>query len=143
VAKKPFDPTLKDLMECGPEDWIAMLGLPDLAEELLAGVVSMKESSTYQAILREGRKEGIAEGKAEGMAEGMARGILAEARKLLLLLGEGRFGSPEAQFKSALGNIDDVKRLEAMIARIQNAASWQDLLDVTTPRRRNGRRSKA
>src|SRR5438445_13300956 len=55
-----------------------VLGLrysPALAAQLFRGVVSMKESSTYQAILAEGR------------AEGEVRGAVAEATKVLRLLG--------------------------------------------------------
>ena len=37
----------------------------DLIEHLLQGVENMKESVTYQKILREGRAEGHAEGRAE------------------------------------------------------------------------------
>ena len=53
-----------------------------LAAQLFRGVESMKESSTYQAILQEGRQEGLAEGK------------LTEARRLFRIVGEGRFGPP-------------------------------------------------
>src|SRR5207302_4518799 len=51
-----------------------------IVQSLLRGVVNMKESSTYQAILEEGE----AIGKAE------------EARKMLLLQGRDRFGEPSA-----------------------------------------------
>ena len=46
----------------------------------------MKESSTYQAILEEGRTEGRVEGRTEG--------AVAEARKLLRLMGDDAFGLP-------------------------------------------------
>jgi hypothetical protein len=92
----------------------------------------MKESTVYQAILREGREEGI--------AQGMAQGALAEARKLVLIAGESHFGPADAQVKAALERIDEVEHLEAMMARHQQAADWQDLLATKVPRRRNGRR---
>src|SRR5437773_7375334 len=60
-----------------------LLGLrysPALAAQLFRGVVSMKESSTYQAILEEGRTEGRSEG------------AVAEARKLLRVFGDGTLG---------------------------------------------------
>jgi len=47
----------------------------------------MKESTTYQAIVREGREEGRDEGRTE------------EARRMLLLVGETKFGRPEPQRK--------------------------------------------
>src|SRR5207253_2343305 len=51
-----------------------------MVQSLLRGVVNMKESVTYQAILEEGE----AKGKAE------------EARKMLLLQGREQFGEPSA-----------------------------------------------
>ncbi len=48
-----------------------------LIQKLLQGVVTMKESVTYQAI--------IEEGMAEGLAKGLAKGEIDEARKILLL----------------------------------------------------------
>jgi predicted transposase YdaD len=45
---------------------------------MFRGVVSMTESSTYQAILEEGRAEGA----------------VAEAKKLLRLQGDDAFGPP-------------------------------------------------
>ncbi len=88
----------------------------------------MRESTTYQAILREGRKEGREEGS------------LAEARKVLLLLGECRFGAPDAQSRAILQEIGDLKRLEELSVRLLAAANWHDLFAQPTPRRKNGRR---
>jgi predicted transposase YdaD len=128
----------------------------DLAEQLLAGVVSMKESVTYQKILREGlaegrakglaegRAEGLAKGLAEGRAEGRAEGAVVEARKLLLLQGESRFGRPaDAKVRAALESIQDVAQLEALSLRLLTAANWQELLGSSLPRRRNGRPRRA
>jgi predicted transposase YdaD len=56
-----------------------------LSAQLFRGVVSMKESSTYQAILEEGR------------LEGRNQGAVAEARRVLRLLGDEAYGPPEAQ----------------------------------------------
>jgi hypothetical protein len=50
----------------------------------------MKESATYQAILAEGRAMGIHEG------------AVAEAKKLLLLQGIHRFGTPSSGNVAAL-----------------------------------------
>ncbi len=49
-----------------------LLGLrhpPALAQALLQGIRSMKESSTYQAIVQEGRHEGLVEGAVQGGPE--------------------------------------------------------------------------
>jgi hypothetical protein len=91
----------------------------------------MKESTTYQAILREGLEEGRQEGRQEG--------TLAEAKRMLLLLGENRFGPPDARTRAVLDSIEDVGQLEEMSVRVQNVESWQDVLGRPTPRRRNSR----
>lgn len=89
----------------------------ELATQLLQGVRSMRESSTYQAILAEGRNEGRNEGRAE------------EARKLLLLQGAKRFGAPaDAPTRAALEAITDLSRLEELGARLLDVSSWQELL---------------
>src|SRR5262245_45073605 len=73
-----------------------------LAAELFRGVVSIKESSTYQAILEEGR------------AEGLIEGAVAEARKLLRLRGDDAFGPPDARTAAAIERLDDLARLEEL-----------------------------
>ena len=80
----------------------------------------MRESATYQAILREGR--------IEGEARGEARGKLAEARRLLLLLGEERFGVPDLQTRRAVNRLRDLERVERITARLLRADGWDDLL---------------
>ena len=124
-----------------PQLWSAtyvLLGLrysQDLAHVLLRGVLSMKESSTYQAILA----EGIALGKAEGKAEGEAEGAVSEARKLLMLQGAREFGPPPARVRAALERVTDLARLEELGVRLLRAKSWQELLDLPAPRRRGPR----
>jgi hypothetical protein len=115
-----------------------LLGLrytPALAEQLFQRVVSMKESSTYQAILAEGR----AEGRAEGLASGRTEGAVAEARKVLRLQCDEAFGPPDARTAALIDRLDDLGRLEEMLKRVRTAASWQDLLG-RPPARRGGRR---
>src|SRR5262249_35596318 len=100
------------------------------AQELFRGVRSMKESVTYQMILEEGE------------AKGEAKGALAEAKKLLRLLGESRFGPPEAQTTRALEAIADLTRLEELGIRVLQVGSWQELLG-RAPQRPNGRRRRS
>jgi predicted transposase YdaD len=105
-----------------------LLGLrftPELPAQLFRGVVSMKESSTYQAILEEGRAEGAA----------------AEARKLLRIAGDGKFGPPDAATTAAVERINALERLEALFERLQSAASWQELLG-SAPTGRQRRRQR-
>jgi predicted transposase YdaD len=79
---KPFDSATKELMVF-PEN---------IAKWLLKGVRNMKESVTYQAILREGKAKGRAQGKAEGKLE--------EAMRMLVRQGRKRFGPVKAGIKS-------------------------------------------
>jgi predicted transposase YdaD len=116
-----------------------LLGLrfsPVLAAQLFRGVVSMKESSTYQAILEEGR----AEGHTKGLAEGQTRGALTEARRLLRIFGDGEFGPPDAPTAAAIEGIADLAQLEDLVRRLRTARSWQELLGHQTPGQRRTRR---
>jgi predicted transposase YdaD len=88
-----------------------LLGLrltDERAARLLEGVRGMKESTTYQAILREGRVE--------------------EALAILLRLGNRRFGPPSDEARAALEAITDIERLEALTERVLDVESWDELL---------------
>lgn len=96
----------------------------DRAMELFQGVRKMRDSTTYQAILDEGRAEGEIKGRAQGEIKGRAE----EARRLLLRLGSKRWGDLEASIEAAVQAITDVERLELLTERITEVASWQELL---------------
>lgn len=108
--------------EASPDEaatlWTAtylLMGLryPDaFTTQLLQGVRAMKESTTYQAILREGREEGE----------------LAEARRILLLLGERRFGPCPPAARATVEGIHPVERLELLTARVLDVENWDELL---------------
>lgn len=85
-------------------------------QTLLQGVIAMKESVTYQAILREGKAEGLAEGQAK------------EARRILLLQGRSRFGEPTPEVIAAVNALADVNKLEELSVRLLQVSSWQELL---------------
>jgi len=93
---------------------------PDISERLMAGVMQMRESITYQKILSEGRAEGRAEGEAEGR--------IHEAQNMLLLVGEGRLGKPTASTQKRVRQIQDVNALESIARRILLVETWADLL---------------
>ncbi len=97
-----------------------------LVQRLLRGVLTMKESVTYQAILEEG--------KAEGKAE--------EARNMILLMGRSLFGEPSAEAEAALNALSDVRRLEKLGVRLLRASSWEELLGLDGPSRRGRGRKK-
>jgi hypothetical protein len=115
-----------------------LLGLrysPALAAQLFRGVVSMKESSTYQAILQEGRQEGLVEGRSEG--------AVAEAKKVLRLQGDDAFGAPDDRTAAIIERIDDLTRLEALLRRMRSATSWQELLGSPAAGRNKRRRQQS
>jgi hypothetical protein len=76
----------------------------------------MRESSTYQAIVEEGRAEGRAEGQA------------AEARRIVVRLGSQKLGAPDPTVVTALEGVDDIDVLENLITSILTVSSWSDLL---------------
>ena len=81
----------------------------------------MEESSTYQAILAEGR----------------LLGAVAEAKKVLRLFGDRAFGRPDAATIAALTALP---RLEELLERLPSAESWQELLGEQATGRRGRRR---
>ena len=72
----------------------------------------MRESTTYQGILDEGREEGA----------------LREARKILLRLGRRKFGPPEPAVEATVQAIADLDRLERMSDQMFDVTTWNDLL---------------
>jgi predicted transposase YdaD len=91
----------------------------EFATLLFAGVKQMKESTTYQAILREGREEGREEGKEQGQRE--------NAREVLLRLGTLACGAPtEAQRKQV--NTASFEQLDNWTNRVLQAKSWDEIL---------------
>ena len=87
--------------------------------ELFQEVRKMRDSTSYQAILDEGR----AEGEIKGRAEGLTMGQVEEARQLLLRLGRKRLGSPEPSVEETVRAIDGLPRLELLLERLLDVAS--------------------
>jgi len=85
--------------------------------------MNMKESSTYQAILEEGEAK--------------------EARKMLLLMGREQFGEPSAKIVALLDAVTDLDRLEALVLRLLQVKTWEELLGVNGTKRNPRRRRKA
>jgi predicted transposase YdaD len=98
----------------------------ELVSKLLEGVAKMHESTTYQAILREGRKEGLIEGREEGLIEGR----IAGEQQILIRLGTKILGKPDPGILAAIKAIRDVERLEALGERIIDPTvnDWDSLL---------------
>jgi predicted transposase YdaD len=87
-----------------------------VADQLFQGVIVMEESTTYQAILRKGERKGLAEGEAK------------EARRLVFIIGERKFGPPDPATRAAIDAMTDVARLEELAARLAVAESWAEAL---------------
>jgi predicted transposase YdaD len=124
-----------------PEDraaklWAAtflLMGLrysDQLTFQLLEGVQTMRESTTFQWILKEGRKEGLIEGRNEGLIEGRNEGRVSEAQRLLFLQGEIRFGTPDERIRGDVEAIRDIEHLERLSRRLldANIHDWDSLL---------------
>ncbi len=95
-----------------------------IVEQLLQGVLGMKESVTYQAIVAEGESEGARK----------------ELRKVLLSQGEERFGGAAPEWAAtALEQIDSLEQLEALAKQVLRVQSWADWLP---PPRKLSRRKK-
>jgi predicted transposase YdaD len=94
----------------------------DLVSRLLEGVHNMHESTTYQAILREGLNKGLEEGRVEGRITG--------EQQVLIRQGTKRFGKPNAAILAAIEAVRDVERLEALCERIidSDVRDWDKLL---------------
>jgi predicted transposase YdaD len=76
--------------------------------QLLHGVLTMKESVTWQAIIEEGEIKGV--------------------RATLLELGQIRFGEAGPSIEEALAKLTDRERLRRMSRRLLEVASWEELL---------------
>jgi predicted transposase YdaD len=96
----------------------------ETVSQLLAGVQNMQESTTYQAILREGREAGREEGREEGR--------IAGEQRFLVHLGTKRFGKPGASTLAAIEAIRNIERLEALGERIIDPGihDWDSLLEA-------------
>ncbi len=60
--------------------------------------------------------------------KGEKRGHIAEAKKIVIDLGQERFGRLGKATRAKIESIDDLERLEALIKKTQKVASWAELL---------------
>src|SRR5271157_4431640 len=68
----------------------------ELIKHCFGGITAMRESSTIQAFIEEGRRKGLEDGKA------------GEARRIILLQGPMRFGAADEEVKTRLDEIQDL-----------------------------------
>jgi hypothetical protein len=81
----------------------------------------LEESTTFQAI--------------------KATGAVAEARRILVLVGEEKLGRLSERAMAAIYAEDDIVRLENLCKRLLVEDSWEALLGLPPRRRRNSRQS--
>jgi predicted transposase YdaD len=104
------------------ELWVAtfvLMGLRynrDLNAQLLQGVRRMKESVTYQAIVEEGIEVGQRIGEIRGEITALIR------------FGSKRLGQPSEETVTRLRAIDSAERVEALLDRLSDVETWDDLL---------------
>ena len=87
-------------------------------------MLDLRDSSTYRETLQEGMAAGLQEGKAAGLQEGS----LEEGRRVLLRLGQKRFGAAPAEAVQRIEAMTNVGQLEALIDRVLEAEGWNDLM---------------
>jgi hypothetical protein len=87
----------------------------------------MEQSALSQAVVRLLQEQGRRVGHVE------------EARRILMLQGEAKFGPKDPAYE-LLKSIDDLARLEELAVRLVTAATWQELLPALTHRR--GRKTR-
>jgi hypothetical protein len=68
----------------------------------------MRESDTFMAIIDEGRLE--------------------EVKKLILVLGEKKFGTPGDHVRTFVADTEDLDRLEFLHGCILDVKNWEELL---------------
>jgi predicted transposase YdaD len=96
---------------------------------MILGIRGIEESSVYQDIFAKGEAKGLAEGRAEGFAEGRTE----EARQAVLQLGRKKLGQPDEEVRMRIAAIADVDRLNSLLERILEVASWEELLSSPLP----------
>ncbi len=114
------------LLTCG----YIQLGLRYTEVEILHAytrVRGMKESSTYQAILEEGRVEGEIKGEIKGIEKGQAIGLLKGEQNSLLIILRDRFGEVPAEIESRILAVTEAARLQHAILRAIRISSIDDL----------------
>lgn len=96
---------------------------PEAVQQLFRGGPAMRESSTYQLILEEGREVGREEGREVGREEGRRAGLVSS----LLLVGDRRLGEPSPQIRARIEGEVDVARLEEWLRQVLQVESWTEV----------------
>jgi predicted transposase YdaD len=104
---------------------------------MILGIRGIEESSVYQDIFAKGeakgRDKGRDEGRDVGRDEGRVEGRIEEARQAVLTVGRKKLGPPDEKALMRIAATDDVDRLNALLERILDVASWDELLPHKDP----------
>jgi predicted transposase YdaD len=87
----------------------------------MLGIHGIEETCVYQRILAKGR------------AEGEAKGRVQEAREVLLRQGQTKLGEPSERVRDEIEAMSDLERLNALLDRILDVSSWDELLLPVDP----------
>ena len=87
---------------------------------MILGIRGIEESSVYQDI--------FATGEAKGRDAGRVEGAVEEARKTLLRQGRKKLGPPSEAIEARITVLGDLDRLNDLLDRILDVATWDQLL---------------
>ncbi len=93
--------------------------------DMILGIRGIEESSVYQDIFGKGEAKGRDEGRDEGRIE--------EARETVLRQGRRRFGPPSETVEATITALTDLNRLKALLDRILDVSTWDELLERRVP----------
>jgi predicted transposase YdaD len=92
---------------------------------MILGIRGIEESSVYQDI--------FAKGEAKGLVDGLIAGRIEEARQAVLQVGRKKLDQPDDEIRERIAAIDNVDRLNALLERIFDVSSWDELLSFNDP----------
>ena len=95
----------------------------DVIQQAFMRIHEMTESTSYQAILREGREQGLKLGRQEGLQTGRQEGQIEARQDDLIDLLQERFGVVPEELAGAIRNNSDLPRLRLAIRKAMHVAS--------------------
>jgi predicted transposase YdaD len=98
---------------------------------MVLGIRGIEDSWVYQDILAEGFAKGEAKGEAIGEAKGEAKGETKGIAGSLLRIGRKTLGAPDEGVTAAIMALADRERLNQLIDRVPEVATWDELLNST------------
>jgi hypothetical protein len=108
------------------------------------GKLSAKDYDAYLALLDEAdtAARGFPCALGPQFTVGYIMATHEEARKVLLMLGQDKFGPADTEIQAAVRGAGNHNRLEELTLRLKHATSWRDLLGLPALRGRANRRKR-